>query len=200
MNGGTRRPTRRGSDDGSSYFCASVALNEERGRVWQKLGRVRSKSPVTNCASYWRPESIRFTSSLQSGVCMKHSKRQKPPGRSPAADGFSKMSRFYGIGALAVLALGGCHGQAHLLADRPRQEPAYRIRLPASGFHQFLRGGSAGSLQQFQDFGGLAAIPCGSALLFALGRFGRFLGGGGLLSPLCLLWRNVRAPLGSTGR
>src|SRR5258706_9790711 len=129
-------------------------------------------------------------------------KRRTPPEMNPAArwNGNWRRSAFYRVIALAVLALSGCHGKAHLLADRPRQEPAYGMRLPACCFHQFLGRGPAGPLQQFQDFGGLAAIPCGSALLLALGCFGRFLGGGGLLPRLALLGRNVGATFGSTGR
>src|SRR5258708_543830 len=84
--------------------------------------------------------------------------RRTPPEMNPAAgrNGNWRRSAFYRVIALAVLALSGCHGKAHLLADRARQEPAYRMRLPACSFHQFLGRGPAGPLQQFQDFGGLA--------------------------------------------
>src|SRR5258706_14744365 len=85
-------------------------------------------------------------------------KRRTPPEVNPAArrNGNWRRSAFYRVIALAVLALSGCHGKAHLLADGPRQEPAYRMRLPACGFHQFLGGRAARPLEQFQDFGGRA--------------------------------------------
>src|SRR5258708_28196030 len=61
--------------------------------------------------------------------------RRTPPEMNPAArrNGDWRRSAFYRVIALAVLALSGCHGKSHLLADRARPEPAYRMRLPASG-------------------------------------------------------------------
>ena len=57
-------------------------------------------------------------------------KRRTPPEMNPAArrSGNWRRSGFYRVIALAVLTLGRCDGQTHLLADRPRQEPAYRMR------------------------------------------------------------------------
>src|SRR5579862_8908213 len=110
------------------------------------------------------------------------------------------MLRLDRVVALAVLALGGGNVQAHLLTDGPGQEPAHGMRLPAAGFLEFLGGRATRPFQQVEDLGGLAAIPCGSALLFALARFGRFLGRGGLLPRLALLGRDVRALFGNTGR
>src|SRR5580698_5476994 len=49
-----------------------------------------------------------------------------------------------GVGTLPVFALRGSYGQPHLLANRPGQEPAYRMRLPAGCLHQLLRGCAAG--------------------------------------------------------
>ena len=68
---------------------------------------------------------------------IKADKRETPPGRNPAArcERNRANSGFDGIAALAVLALGGRDGQAHLLADRAGQEPAHGMRLPAGGFH-----------------------------------------------------------------
>ena len=71
---------------------------------------------------------------------MKTRKRETPPGRNPAAR--KELTSELGlnrIGPVAVLALEGSDGQTHFLRDGPRQEPADRMRLPASGFHQFLR-------------------------------------------------------------
>src|SRR5207248_1984522 len=97
------------------------------------------------------------------------SERRKPPEMNPAArrNTFWRGSGFQRVVALAVLALGGCDRQSHLLADGARQKPAYRMRLPAYRFHQLLGRDSARPLQQFEDLGGLAAIPCGSAVLLA---------------------------------
>jgi len=78
------------------------------------------------------------------------------------------MLRLDRVVALAILALAGCDRKSHLLSDGARQEPAYRMRLPAGGFLQLFGCGSVRPLQQFQDLGSLTAIPCGSALLFAL--------------------------------
>src|SRR5207249_4259628 len=72
----------------------------------------------------------------------------------------------------------------------------YGMRLPSGGFHQFLQGCPARPLQQFQDFGGLATVAGGTALLFALRRF---LARAGLLPRLRLLRRNVRATCASWG-
>src|SRR5438876_6215389 len=46
--------------------------------------------------------------------------------------------------------------------------------LPTRRFHQLLGCRSARPLQQFEDFGGLDAVPCGTALLFAPGDAFRF--------------------------
>jgi hypothetical protein len=66
-------------------------------------------------------------------------KREEPLGENPAARkarkarlGFDRVSTF------AVLSLGGRHGQAHLFANRPRQEAAHGMRLPASKARGFL--------------------------------------------------------------
>src|SRR5262249_34092444 len=136
------------------------------------------------------------------GVGMNHPpKRRKPPAVNPAA----RRNRIWrlglhGIATFAILALSGCDRQAHLLADRARQKSAHGMSLPACGFHQLFGSSATGPLEQFKDRGGFAAIPCGSALLFALRRFVRFLGRGGLLSRLALLRRNARALFANTGR
>ena len=129
----------------------------------------------------------------------RHPERETPPGGYPAARRKRKggNSGFDGVGALPVLALGGCDGQAHLLADSPRQEPADGMRLPAGGFHQFLGCCAAGPLQQVQDLGGLAAVAGAGGFLLA---FGRFLRRTGLLPRLSLLRRNVGATCANTGR
>src|SRR5580698_4261921 len=55
------------------------------------------------------------------------SERETPPSMNPAARLERQLcgSGFHGIAALAVVALGGLDGQAHLLADRARQEAAH---------------------------------------------------------------------------
>src|ERR1700691_41675 len=116
------------------------------------------------------------------------SKRATPPTAGPAARceglGFDR------VAAHAVLALKGCNGQSHFLADGARQEPAHGMRLPARDLHQFFSGDAAGPLQQVQDLGGLAAVADTTQLLSA---FGRFLGWGGPLSRLTLLRPKVGA-------
>src|ERR1700733_5034848 len=124
--------------------------------------------------------------------------KEKPPRRNPG--GQCKRLRFSSaldrVAALPVLALGGCHGQSHFLADGARQEPAYGMWLPAGGFHQLLRCYAARPFQQFQNLVGLATLA--GALRF-LSAFGRFLGWGGLLGRLGLLLRNVGALWRDTG-
>src|ERR1039457_3679145 len=68
------------------------------------------------------------------------------------------MKRRDRVPALPVLGLGGPDRQPHLLAQGTGQEPADRVRLPAGGFPEFLRGGAARALQQVEDLGGLAAL------------------------------------------
>src|SRR5439155_3348501 len=123
--------------------------------------------------------------------------RKTPPNVNPAARlvAVRSASGFHGIAALAVLALGGGDGQAHLLSDRARQVSAYRMRLPSGGLLQLLGRDAARPLQQFEDLGGLAAVTGGTALLFG---FGRLLGRGGLLPRLALLARHVRATWANT--
>jgi hypothetical protein len=124
--------------------------------------------------------------------------REMPPGRNPAARVVrdERELGFDRVGPLPVFGLGRRHGQPHLLTDRTGQEPADGMRLPASGFHQFLGGYAARPLQQIQDLGGLAAVPGRLGLFLALGRF---LGGPGLLARLGFLRRHVGALLRNTG-
>ncbi len=64
----------------------------------------------------------------------KRGKEKKPPDMDQRLDVNRRMSDFDGIASLAVLALRGHDGQAHLLSDRAGQEPAKGMRLPAGGF------------------------------------------------------------------
>src|SRR3984885_6195521 len=117
--------------------------------------------------------------------------KEKPPRRNPG--GQCKRLRFFSaldpVAALPVLALGGCHGQSHFLADGARQEPAYGMRLPAGDFHQFFGCDAARSFEQAQYLVGFAAL----AGLGGLRALGRFLSRSGLLGRLGLLLRNVGA-------
>src|ERR1019366_6805803 len=93
-----------------------------------------------------------------------------------------------------VLGLGGRDRQPHLLAQGAGQEPADRVRLPVGGFHEFLQGGAARKPQQFEDFGGLAALAGAGCLLGRLGALGAFVGllrRAGLLARRGLRRRNV---------
>jgi hypothetical protein len=119
--------------------------------------------------------------------------RKTPPGGNPAARWMRRCgsSALHGIAALPVLALRGRHGQPHLFADRPREEAANRMFLPARQLHQFLERRAVRSLQQVQDLGGLAAVAGGNgALLAPRCRFlglGRFFAGLAFLLALAFL-------------
>jgi hypothetical protein len=128
--------------------------------------------------------------------------RGTPPGGNPAARGGRTAggSGLDGVSALAAITLGRRNGQSHLLPDRPRQEPTNRMRQPARGLHEFLRGDPAGPLEQIQDLGGLAAIAgFGLGGLGFRAALGRFLPLGGPLPHLGLGGRDVRATWRNTG-
>ena len=126
---------------------------------------------------------------------MRHQKRKTPPGRSPAArcERRCKLG-FDGVAALAVFAPRGNDGQTHLLPDGARKESAKGMRLPVGRLKQFLGGGSARPLQQFEDRCGFAAFAG-----VVSRAFGRFLLRGGLLPGLALGGRDVLATCGSGG-
>jgi len=124
-------------------------------------------------------------------------KRKTPPGVNPAARGErASDSAFDGVSSLAILALGGDDGQAHLLRDRPGQKAANRMRLPAGSLHQLLGRCAVRAFQPLQDFGSLAAISRTLAFYRALGRF---LSRGGLLPRLGLLRRDRARTFGAGG-
>jgi hypothetical protein len=106
-------------------------------------------------------------------------------GRTRAAEEDSdwQVSALNRVAALPILALGGRNGQAHLFPQGSADEPADAVRLPASGFQQLLRGGSAGPLEQVQDLGGLAALAGYFRFFAAFEAAGALLGRGGLFFP-----------------
>src|ERR1700691_5131078 len=67
------------------------------------------------------------------------SKRVTPPVCFPAAPSERNKLElgFHGVAALPVLALGGRHRQAHLLADGTRQKATHGMRLPARYLPKF---------------------------------------------------------------
>ena len=75
--------------------------------------------------------------------------REKPPRRNPGGQckRLRLYSALYRIAALAVLALGGRDGQAHLLADGAGKEPAQGMRLPVGRLEQLLCSRAARPLQ-----------------------------------------------------
>ena len=83
-----------------------------------------------------------------------------------------------GVAALAILALGGCDSQPHFLADRTGQKAAHRMRLPASGFDQFLRRGAPGRFSRSRTLAVLlpSRAPAFAGLAF-LGALAPFLAG-----------------------
>src|SRR3989449_7282625 len=104
----------------------------------------------------------------------------------------ARLSAGDAVNAFAVLAACGVYGQPHFLAQRPADEPAYAVRLPAGRLHDLGERCATLTLEQAQDRGLLAAIAgCGglaaSFAAFPLGSLGRLgLGGGlGLLALLC---------------
>ena len=137
---------------------------------------------------------------LVSGTAV-HPKRGTPPNVNPAASRSGARSGlgFDRVAAFSVLALRGLDFDAHFLSERARKKSAHRMRLPAGRFHQLLSRRAAGTPQQIDNLGCLAAVTGGIGPLRALPRFGRFLGGGGLLPRLSLLRRNVGATCANTG-
>lgn len=136
-------------------------------------------------------------------------RRKTPPDVNPAARKSRAMrdSGFHGVAPLPVFALGGHDGQTYLLPNRAGQEPPNRVWLPAGGFHQLLARNAARPLEQFENRLGLTAfadplllarLPRAGGLGF-WARFGRFLGGGGLLARLSLGRRDVRATCANVG-
>ena len=87
------------------------------------------------------------------------------------------------VGTLSVLAFGRLDRQTHLLAKRAADEAPNAVGLPFGRGHQFLEGGSARALEQFEDLRGLASraggrlfrFRCLSGPLGFLTAFGRFL-------------------------
>jgi len=85
-----------------------------------------------------------------------------------------------GVHPLSVVALGRFQLQSHLLRDRPAEEAANRMRLPAGGFPQFGERRTLGSLQQGDYLGLLAALAGGRGLFSG---FRRLLARSGLSGP-----------------
>jgi hypothetical protein len=73
-----------------------------------------------------------------------------------------------------------------------RKEPAYRMRLPAGSFHQFLGSCPFRSFEQLENLGRLAAITGGAS---SFGAFRCFLGWGSLFPALAFFGATVRARL-----
>src|SRR5207247_7604566 len=105
-------------------------------------------------------------------------KQEERRGVAPALGGKEGGWLADAVNALAVLAACGVYGQPHFLAQRPADEPAYRVGLPAGGFHNLGERRAALALEQAQDLSLLAAVArCGglaaSFAAFPLGSFGR---------------------------
>jgi hypothetical protein len=127
-----------------------------------------------------------------------HTERERPPRRNPG--GPYRWLRLYSdldrVAAFPIFALAGGDGQAHLLANSARQEPAHGMRLPAGGFYQPLCSDTPRLPQQSQDLVGLATLAGGLSLLRA---FRRLLELGGLRTRLTFRLRHVGAFLRTTG-
>src|SRR5207245_11134387 len=95
----------------------------------------------------------------------KKSRRGKTP--AARANKGGKNSGFEGVTARAV-AFGRGNGQAHFLSQGAGQEATHRVGLPVGGFHEVVKGGSAGPFQQVQDLGGVAALAGAFALFTGL--------------------------------
>src|SRR2546422_7759599 len=91
----------------------------------------------------------------------------------------ARLSAGDAVNAFAVLAACGVYGQPHFLAQRPADEPAYAVRLPAGGLHDLGERRAALPLEQAEDRGLLAAVAgCGGLVAtfgaFRFGCLGRF--------------------------
>src|SRR6266478_2716973 len=78
------------------------------------------------------------------------------------------------IDARAILAFGGLHRQAHLLAERAGKEAAHTMGLPTGGSPQFQKRRSTFTAQQRQNLGFLAALAGWGRLLLLAGLLRRF--------------------------
>lgn len=108
--------------------------------------------------------------------------KEKPPRWYPGGekDPIGWASAFERVTALSILDLCGRYGQAHLLAQDPRNKPSDRVSLPAGGFHQIRSGGATGALQQVKELGGFAALADSGGFHLRLARLRAFVG---LLGP-----------------
>ena len=144
------------------------------------------------CGQFRHPGFVLGAVRLVSGVA--HSRSGTETRKAAGADsgGCRKRARFGSIfnriGARAVFPLHRYHGESHLLRNRPGQEAAHRMPLPASGLHQLLAGDPAGPFQQSQDLRSLAAL---AGTLRLRRGFRRLLGEGGLLPRGCGNRRDV---------
>src|SRR5207245_8923947 len=136
----------------------------------------------------------------------KKKKRRGCPG-AWSVEGNARLSAGDAVDPFAVLATHRIDGQPHFLAQRPADEPAYAVRLPAGRLHDLGERCATLTLEQAQDRGLLAAIAgCGglaaSFATFPLGSLGRLgLGGGlGLLALLCRCLGLVGPLRGRRGR
>jgi hypothetical protein len=185
----TRKIGGRPPRNGSRRSVGSNQLRRSRGRRYGNDGHLeRSEAMPALCGR----------SRLRKGTMRPQPQRETPPGAIPAAR-FGANWRTLSldrVAAFPVLALRGHDRHAHLLGNRARQEPTHGMRLPSGRFHQLLARYAAGTLQQIEHFGGLAAIPGTLGFRRALGRF---LGRGCLLPRLSLLGRHVRATCARVG-
>src|SRR6266704_5647437 len=78
------------------------------------------------------------------------------------------------IDARAILAFGGLHRQAQLLAERAGKKAAHTMGLPTGGSHQFQKRRSTFTAQQRQNVGFLAALAGWGRLLLRAGLLRRF--------------------------
>ena len=106
--------------------------------------------------------------------------RETPPGRNPTALSRPNCTRsaLDRIPTPAVLTLRGDYGQAHLLADGPRDEPADSMWLPARHLHDLRQCCASGALHKCNYVSLLVrAFRLGlTGVFFGRGRFFRRLG------------------------
>jgi len=118
--------------------------------------------------------------------------KEKPPRQDPGGEKKRTVSAstLQGVATFSILDRGR-DLETHLLSEHTGNETAYRVSLPASGFHEIGPGGAGRALQQIEDLGRFATFPGTLPVLGRLCAHVGFLRRGGLLSRLAFGGRRV---------
>ena len=126
----------------------------------------------------------------------KNSKREKPPGRCPAANALAGFSALDGVGPLAVLALGGGDASPSFFPTVPDRNPRTLCGCQPVAFISSLAVAPPG---RFSRSSTLAALLPSRAPAAFLAPLGAFLAGLDFLPRLSLLGRHVARTFGTAG-